>query len=54
MVWVSNITLPDILLFIIMVGLPYTLLLPAVGLASGFILTIIQAVMRIFGDMDLN
>lgn len=54
MVWVSDITLPDIFLFIILVGLSYTLLLTAIGLAGGFILSIILAIMRVYGGIELN
>ena len=53
MVWVSDITLLDIILFIILVGLPYTLLLTAVGLAGEFILRIILAIMRVYSGMTL-
>ncbi len=54
MVWVSDITLPDIFLFIILVGLPYTLLLTAIGLTGGFVLRILLAIMRVYDDIDLN
>jgi len=53
-VWVSDITLPDIFLFIILVGLPYTLLLTAIGLTGGFVLRILLAIMRVYDDIDLN
>ncbi len=53
MVWGSDITLLDIVLFIILVGLPYTLLLTALSLAGGFILRIILAIMRVYGGMTL-
>ena len=50
----SDITLPDIFLFNILVGLPYKLLLTTVGLAGGFILCIILSIIRVYGGIDLN
>ena len=50
----NDITLPNIFLFIILVGVPYTLLLTVVSLADGFILYIILAIIRVYGGIDLN
>ncbi|MFW9895220.1 MAG: amino acid ABC transporter permease [Candidatus Thorarchaeota archaeon] len=44
----------EILIFILRVGLPYTLLLTGLGLLIGFILGVSLALMRIYGSIELR
>ena len=50
----SEITLHNFFLFIILFELHYSLLLTVLSLAGEFILRIILAIMRVFGGIDLN
>ncbi|MFW9824369.1 MAG: amino acid ABC transporter permease [Candidatus Thorarchaeota archaeon] len=44
----------EIIYFILVVGLPYTLLLTSLGLLIGFILGISLALMRVYGSVELS
>ena len=46
--------LPSIFFYILVNGLPLTLLLTALGLLGGFLLGLSLAIMRVYGSKDLN